>query len=593
MRHVLATPGLDYFRTTHLFFPFGAPIANHPHTALPALVAATVLKRASAVAALNVLLLTSVFLNMAVMYALAWTLTGHRRASILAGIVFGTSPYLAAQLLGHFDLMAAWVLPAFALVLGRAVKQRSAIAAATAGAIVGAAAYIAYYYVVYLLLFGTVYLTAWSDAVRVGFVRRALTPGARRVRRGALILCGLLCAVAMWIVLTGGATVSVGPMALPAHTAQGALTGMWLSALVAAAATWRMALDSGNDSPARVRTAVRAGAVIAAVFLVVSAPLLREAARLIAAGEYSTQVYNWRSAPRGIDLLAPLLGPPRHPLVRDAVRQAYSALHQDEIEAVGWIGVVPMLLLLAGRPSRDGDGGERRAWQAAGAIFALWAVGPFLTIGGFDIGLKMPQTLARFVPLVANARMPGRAIVGVFMVLGVLLARRLARSTGWLARPAIQWAIIALVAFEYLDAPVPMTPLDAPQIYRQLAEAPDGALCEVPLGIGDGLSKGIGSQERRVLYYATIHEHPLVGGYLGRMPREAAAKYGQMPVVASLLALSDGRSADPPRAGERPPCLYLMVHRAAASPALRAYVEQLAGDRLASDEERDLYRLRP
>ena len=63
MRHVLATPGLPYFHTTYLFYPFGTTLANHPHTALPALVAATLLKPVSVVTAQNLLLLAYVFLK--------------------------------------------------------------------------------------------------------------------------------------------------------------------------------------------------------------------------------------------------------------------------------------------------------------------------------------------------------------------------------------------------------------------------------------------------------------------------------------------------------------------------------------------------
>ncbi len=116
MRHVLATPGLAYFHTTYLFYPFGTTIADHPHTALPALVAATLLRPASIVTAQNLLLLAYVFANMGAMYALVWDVARHRRAAVLGGVIFGLSPYLAAHLLGHFDLMAAWVLPLFALL---------------------------------------------------------------------------------------------------------------------------------------------------------------------------------------------------------------------------------------------------------------------------------------------------------------------------------------------------------------------------------------------------------------------------------------------------------------------------------------------
>ena len=95
MRHVLATPGLAYFHTSYLFHPFGTTIANHPHTALPALIAATLLGSASIVTAQNVLLIGYVFANLSVMYALAWDITRHRRAATLAAVTFGLSPYLA------------------------------------------------------------------------------------------------------------------------------------------------------------------------------------------------------------------------------------------------------------------------------------------------------------------------------------------------------------------------------------------------------------------------------------------------------------------------------------------------------------------
>ena len=131
MRHVLATPGLPYFHTSHLFYPFGTTIADHPHCALPALVAATLLKPLSIITAYNLLLLAFLFANMAAMYALAWTILAsandgvRRRASILAAVIFGLSPYVAVHLLGHFDLVAVWVLPGFALALHHAVRRGS------------------------------------------------------------------------------------------------------------------------------------------------------------------------------------------------------------------------------------------------------------------------------------------------------------------------------------------------------------------------------------------------------------------------------------------------------------------------------------
>ena len=145
------------------------------------------------------------------------------------------------------------------------------------------------------------------------------------------------------------------------------------------------------------------------------------------------------------------------------------------------------------------------------------------------------------------------------------------------------------MGFEFWDSPIPLTVLDRPAVYEVLAAAPPGAVCEVPFGIGDGLTVGVGSQERAALYYATIHGHPLVGGYIGRMPADAAQRYERMPIVGALLRLSDGRPAGAD-AGDGP-CRYFVVNRTATPAALRSYMQQLPLTRLAGDEARDLYQV--
>ena len=266
--------------------------------------------------------------------------------------------------------------------------------------------------------------------------------------------------------------------------------------------------------------------------------------------------------------------------------------HLDRIEAVGWLGIVPALLLFAGRgASRPTD--DERVWRVVATAFALWALGPILTIAGFDTGLKLPATLLRYVPFVANARMPGRAMVGVFMAVAVLIALRVSRAAGTPRRPAMQWLLIAFVGLDFWDAPIPLTPLDAPAVYQDLAAAAPGAVCEAPFGIGDGLSVGSGSQDRRILFYATQHQHPLVGGYIGRMPVDAAQRY----LTALLQRAAADPDDDPAPAGvmlasSEQPCTHLVVDRASSSAALTSYVGRLPADHLATDERRDLYRLR-
>jgi hypothetical protein len=199
--------------------------------------------------------------------------------------------------------------------------------------------------------------------------------------------------------------------------------------------------------------------------------------------------------------------------------------------------------------------------------------------------------------LIENARMPGRAMVCVYLALGVLMTLRLAAletrpsRSSRLGVPAVQWALVALLAFDYLNAPIPLTALDRPVVYDRLASIDDnGGVIEVPFGIGDGLSQGIGDQNRRILYYATIHGHPLVGGYIGRMPPGYVAAYEAMPIVGNLLRLSNGETATEESAAQMLPFRYLVLDTRTASPELIQYVKSaLDMDLIASGDGKELY----
>jgi len=608
MRHVRSTPGLEFFRTTFLFYPFGTTIADHPHTALPGFIAATALNGLSVAAAQNAILLASVFANMASMYWLAWTVTRHRRAAVLAGIMFGTSPYFSVHLLGHFDLLAGWLIPAFALLFHRAIEGRSRTAAIASGLVLAATAYTAYYYLVYIAIFAVTYVFASARWIRISWRLNALdvfTGGDRRqlIRASLMALAASASGLALWIALTGGTTLQLGRLRVSLRTPQNPLSLMWLALIGAALCTWRPAIAIDREA-SRLRQAAVATAWIVAVFGLACAPIIIETGRLLRHGEYVTPTYFWRSAPRGVDLLGPFAGHPRHLLTRTLSQRAYAAMHVDYIETVAWIGIVPALLWCRPARSRTAPDAspDARLWWIAAGVFALWAAGPFLTAGGFDTGLWLPESLARYIPFVANAREPGRAMVGVYMALAMLVAIRLSASDGWWRSPALQWLLIAAVTFEYFDAPIPLTTLDDPAPYHALAAAPPGAVCEVPFGVGDGLGPGAGAQDRRVLFYATIHAHPLAGGYIGRMPADAERRYLVLPTTSTLLRLSrrgdedadadtEPHTGDPAREATDGPCRYFVVNRAGASDKLQAYVRSLPVELLESDAIRDVYRL--
>ena len=610
MRKALSAPGLDFFQSPYLFSPFGVDLINHPHTALQGLISATALSSLSVIQAENLYIFVSVFLNAICAYALAFDIVRERRGAVLAAVAFGGAPYIAAHLLGHFDLLTAWVIPLFALYLRRSLRSGRLMPAIGCGLCVAAAAYAAYYHVVYLAIFALTYtLASWH----VLHAHREPRPQKQSLFTARLVIVGLMALdvfLIVVIVISGGNVIHLFDVDISARTVRNPLLLLWLLAAGWLLTRWRVRVRFQRPSQESFWRGAQALMITTAVFALLCLPLVAQAFRLALSGRYVSQTYFWRSAPRGIDALAPLAGNPFHPLYGGAVSAFYSYLGLDRIEAVGWLGVVPIVVLLVGRGSWF-DSEEARRWKIVLIVFAVWALGPFLTIAGFDMGLPLPEALARFIPIVENARMPGRAMVGVYLALGVLMALRVAdpagvaglkASTTTLAgvvptlrsafeRPSMQSGLILLLALDYLHAPIPLTALDRPAVYEQLATISDsGAVIEVPFGIGDGLSVGRGSQDRRVLYYATIHGHPVVGGYIGRMPPDVAQAYDVMPVVGNLLRLSSGDEAIEEDAPASLPFRYLVLDTTTASPELMEYVGRaLDIDLISESDGRQLY----
>jgi hypothetical protein len=608
MRKALSSPDLEFFHSTHLFSPFGVDLINHPHTALQGYISATALGGMSVIAAENLYSVVSVFLNAACAYALAFDIVRKRSVALVAGVAFGGSPYVAAHLLGHFDLLTAWVIPLFALCLRRSLRTGSIAAAVGCGLCVAVAAYAAYYHVVYLALFAVTYTVASWHAIRLHREPRANTQRLFTARLVIMALMALDLFLIIVIILSGGDVIYLADIAISVRSVHNPLFFLWLLAFAWLLTKWRVGLRFQRPASDSFWRGAQALMITAATFALVTLPLIAQAFRLALSGRYVSQTYFWRSAPRGIDVLAPLAGNPFHPLYGRAVSTLYEDLGLDRIEAVGWLGIVPIVVLLMGR-GQWFDTEEARRWKVVLAVFVIWALGPFLTVAGFDMGLPLPQALARFVPLVENARMPGRAMVCVYLALGMLMVLRVAALAGLKAstttdtidvvptfrsafgRPAVRCALVALLALDYLNAPIPLTALDRPAVYVQLASIPDeGAVIDVPFGIGDGLSTGRGSQDRRLLYNATIHGHPVVGGYIGRMPPQVAQAYDAMPVVGNLLRLSNGEDAIEEDAPMSLPFRYLVLDTNTATPELVDYVRRILDmDLIASGDGKQLY----
>ncbi len=535
MRYVVHHRAQSFFFTPFLLHPFGADLTLHTHTALPALVAALA-GPSSLIASQNLLILLHIFLNFACSYALAYRATRQALPALAGSLVFGTSCFVGGHLLGHFNLIAAWTLPLVCFLVELARERESALRAVVAGLALAATAYVDYYLFVFAI---GIWCVTWiARSFRVSMRKHALSGQSRRLLAGCLALIAIDLLIIGVILAWPGDRLEVRSVRISVRSINNPITAGWLlliaTCVVAASPRFeRRTRWAGSWADVRIPV------MLIVTTTILLTPLLLHATRIWVEGRYVSQTYFWRSAPAGIDLATLALGSPYHALWGERVRRVYEALHVDAIERCGWIPVSAIILSAVAVAARRGDAVIRQ-WTLVAAAFITWALGPWLTVLGYQTPLILPATLVRFLPIVANARIPGRAMVVVYLALAMLAAVGLARLMSEPSRRRIAWGLVVLVVLECLPARPPFDAPDMPSQYAALksGDAP-GAVCELPLGLRDGFGE-TGSFDSSVLLHQTMHERPIVGGFLARLPPAVARAYQAMPVIGTLLRLSAG-----------------------------------------------------
>ena len=216
------------------------------------------------------------------------------------------------------------------------------------------------------------------------------------------------------------------------------ITAAWILALAAIAWTERWRLRAVTLRPSHPGYRADIAAIAAATIALL--PLLVLGIRLWWHGHYVSQTYMWRSAPAGVDAATLFLGSPFHVLWGEHVRRAYDAFHIDPIEESGWIPISALVLAAAAVVSRPGP--AVRQWVIASAAFFTWALGPWLMLFGRQTPLMLPALFVRFLPVVANARIPGRAMVVVHLGVAMLAAIGFVRLTSaGRAKRIVAWCL--------------------------------------------------------------------------------------------------------------------------------------------------------
>jgi len=540
-RHeILVHRQLPFFTNSIFSMTPEANLSLHNYAAFQNLLALPLLGVLGVVATFNLIFLLMVVLTAYSTFLLARHVTGRFSESWLAGLMFAWSPLLVTRGMGHFSLVAAAPLAIFLLVLMKADGHERFRDAVALGAVVAWAATCDAYYAVFCLLIGAVFLVA-----RVVAIHNSRQSGRARAARWAvdvLLLCaaGLVGAIA----ITGGWTSSIFGVPI---SAKGLYTPVLImSGLAFLRLGWHLRASprpgAEVDAKRLVFLTVAAG-VVAAVIL---SPVLYAVGERLTAGELKSPGVLWRSSPGGVDLFALVLPNPNHPLTPQVIADWLATFQGGYLEAVVSIPFVALItMVVAWRRGWRAS----RWWTALAIAFGALALGPFVHVGGLNTYVPGPWALLRFVPVLGLTRMPSRFSVVLMLAVAVLFAAALE----WLGRtyPHRRRLILVTVGIlllaELLPAPLTLHSAAVPRFYERVAAAPgDVRVLELPTGIRDGTSS-IGNFIARSQYFQTMHEKPLIGGYLSRVGGRSIADVRRIDMLDALIVLSEGGTLSPAR----------------------------------------------
>ena len=540
-RHeILVHRQLPFFTNSIFSMTPEANLSLHNYTAFQNLLALPLLGVLGVVATFNLIFLLMVVLTAYSTFLLARHVTGRFSESWLAGLMFAWSPLLVTRGMGHFSLVAAAPLAIFLLVLMKADGHERFRDAVALGAVVAWAATCDAYYAVFCLLIGAVFLVA-----RVVAIHNSRQSGRARAARWAvdvLLLCaaGLVGAIA----ITGGWTSSIFGVPI---SAKGLYTPVLImSGLAFLRLGWHLRASPRPGAEVDAKRLVFLTVAVGVVAAVILSPVLYAVGERLTAGELKSPGVLWRSSPGGVDLFALVLPNPNHPLTPQVIADWLATFQGGYLEAVVSIPFVALItMVVAWRRGWRAS----RWWTALAIAFGALALGPFVHVGGLNTYVPGPWALLRFVPVLGLTRMPSRFSVVLMLAVAVLFAAALE----WLGRtyPHRRRLILVTVGIlllaELLPAPLTLHSAAVPRFYERVAAAPgDVRVLELPTGIRDGTSS-IGNFIARSQYFQTMHEKPLIGGYLSRVGGRSIADVRRIDMLDALIVLSEGGTLSPAR----------------------------------------------
>jgi len=231
---------------------------------------------------------------------------------------------------------------------------------------------------------------------------------------------------------------------------------------------------------------------------------------------------------------------------------------------------------------------QARAWAWSAVAFALFTLGPLLQINGRflfsldnllreqglaqDVTFPMPFALLHYIPIIRANRVPNRFSVVLSLSLAVLvgygvsnlqspiangkwqmangkwqmangksqIANRKWQMTNWVTG----FLLLAVVLFDQVSVPLPLTDARVPAPYRVIAAEPgDFAVLQLPLGWRNSFGTW-GAERTQLQYYQSLHHKRMLAGNISRAPDFKFEYFTRIPLFRALTETELYREVD-------------------------------------------------
>jgi len=307
---------------------------------------------------------------------------------------------------------------------------------------------------------------------------------------------------------------------------------------------WTVVYLRGGDKE-RLKGLLHGGAVVAGVWLALSAPLLVPAWADARSGEYhlpgGDEFYS--GTLRSFVTPSPLWGSGREPA-------GFGAEHATigQVDNTLYLGAVPLILATLAILSVRRTPHRVLFWGAVFITFITLTLGPYLYVGDTErfsvlgISVPLPYQIYDQLPFFGDRRVPARMLPFGVLGLSVLAGVGFDVLISWLRRnykllvPVATILIVSLVVAEYWNPPVHVSHLPRPAILEQIGDEPgDFTVLHAPLGRRTGWGfNGSFEGANTSDYWQTIHHKRTFGGFIARTKESTLAWIRKEPGLSYL-----------------------------------------------------------